>query len=788
MRPILHQVRVPGLPRRARPWPMGGSAVPGAQAWIVNGGALTFTQGSVTPFAVNATGPTGVTTGGIYGVDPGGTALPAGMTLSEGGSLSVGAAAAQVASGVVFTYHEPGALPVLTVYNGGVTGPLPYHATVYLAEGVVPTGSVLGSPDDATLRASVLSRWPDNSARVVVVAGERAFVGTNGSSTVRIVPAAPSGTALTTARINALVSAIAVDFGGGLQTLTLSGATPDWTWWANERVICARYRLACGAGGLDAVIDIHAWAAPRNVARVCITVENSRVDKTAPTQPAAVAYAGATLAVNGTVFATVDDPVPGSARGTPTYVAGTHDAFRAFYVEAWVRDGAVSAKGGAADPQIEVTHDTAYMQALPCFNRIARTSSVDLQATYGADSYEPWSTERQRGAYMGGPGDSDGTIGPVQMWDTQYLQSGSRFARRAVIANNLAALSYNLSYRDTVTKRVSSLADVGARGRNGGGWPSNLAEPSWEVAHHPSVGFMGFFVDPNPVFIEICQKSAHWNATYQPDGTGFGYWYQTRGKAWSWRTLWQALWVTPDADAAGNADPWKPSAVASVPVNVALINTYRAVANPLGLVWDYSAGSALDHRGWVGFQQSIWQHYFLAEALHFARECKVVSGSALTDLNDVADWALATSVRYVNESPNGEWRLHRYQTTIGTTDYGGSVSGPTPGSLATWGAMFAWWHTSGTPPAESGPWLVNGGGSAQDWQAVENTTADTVAWARENYVVNFWGTFVCAVERDLPGASAAWSRVVAGIGSANLNAWLAGFQTNPTHGHWPRNK
>ena len=39
-------------------------------------------------------------------------------------------------------------------------------------QGLVPTGQGLDSPDDPSARSTVISRWPDGSASVVVVAGE----------------------------------------------------------------------------------------------------------------------------------------------------------------------------------------------------------------------------------------------------------------------------------------------------------------------------------------------------------------------------------------------------------------------------------------------------------------------------------------------------------------------------------------------------------------------------------------------------------------------------------------
>ena len=121
----------------------------------------------------------------------------------------------------------------------------------------------LDSPDDPSFRSTVISRWPDGSASVVVVAGETGVtLGASKQIRLRAAAAGPSG--LTAARVGQLVTDVTVDC-GALGSATFTDFTaPSKVWWANERVVCARYRKPVGTHTtLEAVIDIHAFSSNR---------------------------------------------------------------------------------------------------------------------------------------------------------------------------------------------------------------------------------------------------------------------------------------------------------------------------------------------------------------------------------------------------------------------------------------------------------------------------------------------------------------------------------------------
>lgn len=752
----------------------GGSWNVGAISLLVGAAGLPAGQ-----FAVSATGPASYVSGGVYELDLAGSSLAAGVTLTEAGVLDVGSASVGTVSNVVFAYSEPGANPTLTLHPTA-TGTFPYLATWCPPEGVVPSGYNAASPDDVNLRGSVISAWPDGSAKIIVLAGETPVVNGN-TKGIRLRAGQPTGSNLTTARIAAIVSTVKVNFGAGVQTLTLSGATPDRTWWANPRVICARYRLACGVGALEAVIDIHAFAGGvSDRAFVEVVVENCAVNSASPSAPASQAYSGATVAVNDVTIATVSNPTSGvdSETGNTYFATAQHQPFRAWYCSTWV--------GG--DPGIEVTLDAASMQAHPALFKCARASNQNFSTLYGSHAnYTPWYVGDYRAGGMGGTGDSP-QIGALTLWETRYLQSGDKFARRVVLANALAALSYNINYRDTGTGLVPTFDQTQGKNRSAATWPSlaDTAYPSWETAHSPSVGLIAFLCRPSPCFIELAQKVAVWNCTWYDNDGVLGKFFQPRGQAWGFRALAHAIFLTPDAL------PWKSAAQSCLRRTVNYLDAWRTSADNLlnvvaigypGLVGDQEAGVA-------GFSDAVWQTHFIVQEMVKAAAAKVVTGSDMTALATFVDWLALQPVRYVNESTGGEWRHHRYETVVGRNNYdagngspwgSGIYQGAAMNPLPTWGQQMAWYMADGVPSA-SGPWRVTDSNPS----TYSAFSTQSVAHSGVNYVEHFWQALCMAIERGVPGADTAWSTVVGNV--TGLPAWLDGFAADPRQGVYPRNK
>ena len=655
------------------------------------------------------------------------------------------------------------------------SGTLPYLATAFPLEGAVPSSQVVESPEDPLLRSTVISRWPDGSAQVITLAGEAAVTaGTPRNVSLRA--AAPKGAALGPTRVAQLLTSIVVNFGAGPQSLT-SFLNPDRIWWANERVICCRYRLVCGVGVMEAVIDVHAFSSNR--AFVEVVIENGRLTSSAPSVPSTQNYSNATVAVNGVTIATVSSPVSGQTysgrNGSGSYFGG-HEPFRAWYCSTWI--------GG--DPSIFVTHDADSMQSHPLFFKSAEANSVNLQTEYGRpyDIYSPWSPGRVRVPGMGGGGEYD-EIALFTRSQSHYFQTGDRFAAAAAINHALGTLCCDINYRDAASGLVPSVADMAGKSGSANTWPVSGSsfggyiahEPRFENAHQPCHGLVAFLCRPSPVFIEIAQKIMAWNVPERDSGTANGRhpFDQVRSRAWRMRNYGHALFLTPD-----ELTTWKSSARTMLVANKVDFDAFLDLSwNTLGVIWgttpsDWNSYADYSRPRW---QTPMWQTDFLVMSVTSIANSKVLRGADATAWNTLTDRLSLPIVRQINEAQAGEWRAIPYAETIG--DF---VAGPPRWinmGTGNWGAMRRSDFT-GPLPSAVGPWL--------NYADTEFTWAGGIAEnsAGYTYPSQFWGAFCAAVERDVPGAASAWAKVTNGL--TNLSTWRQGFRTDPRFNRWPRNK
>jgi hypothetical protein len=649
--------------------------------------------------------------------------------------------------------------------NSSADGSRSYSASVFPLEGQVPTGSTLVSPDDGTLACSVLTRWNDGSAALIVAAGtSTAANGQKGTVRLQLASTVGRSAPLTADVVAKAVRSVKLDLGVLGTVEQTNFLAPERIWWANSQVICARYRLrAPQHATLEGVVDVHAYADGR--AFVEIVIENARLDTTTPVRPADAMYDGKAY-VNGVLA--------GSARSADA-PEGTHSAFRAWYASSWV--------GG--DPGLFVSQTATELQKHPLLFRTDQQPGD--QSGYAADAYAPWGGGRHRTQSMGGAGDHP-SIGPLTQWDAAFLQSGSPMAAKAVEANALAVLGFNLAYRDDRTGLVPGQADVVGRQRRANFPDTTNGSDTmcWEAAHHPAVGLIAFAARPSPVHIETAQRIVLWNSTWSAGGMGspnmsywsgtgitdstgvYGFYYQPRGRAWCIRSLVHATFLTPEGL------DWRAGGKVWLDLNRIYWDAWRVKqpAAALNLAWgvgpDNLDGLNLNKWAWPS-----WQTGFLIPELHKAAAAKLLSGSQQTALESLADWAAAFPVRWVNEQPNGGWRYHAYQQLIPT-----DANGQAP---TTWGAVQALLVTA-PPPSVAGPWYMSNEYSPEFAAYFGEATAG--GSAGYYYISVWWASFVAAVERNVPGSAQAWATVQQNV--TNLSTWRTGFQNNARFGSTPR--
>lgn len=764
-------------------------------AW--NPGVPTLVQGSGQTYDVAATGPAGKLSGGAYGVDLAGTQLPSGMTMSPEGVLNVGTAVVGNTPGVAFEYAEPGALPVLTLHSVAA-GTFPYMATVYPCEGVVPAGRAFVSPDDPNLRSSTLSTWPDGSAQVVVLAGESS-VAASSTKQIRLRVGTPQGTDLTAARVAALLTNISCNFGAvGSGSLTSFGS-PERVWWKNPAVICARYRIAIGAE-MEAIVDVHAFASNR--AFVEVVIENGKVNANATSvaAPSTKTYTAATVSVNGSVIATVSSPTAGMKaprhrgyNGGPNY-SGGHEAFRAWYCSTWV--------GG--DPQLEVTHDTVSLHAVGFFFKPWVPVAVNLQTRYSEayDTYEPWATGRLRVPGMNGTG-GDQEIAPYSMNQADYIATGSRFARRAVLATAKAALSLNFLWRHTDGSVPTPAQSEGKNANQLGTWPRTTTAPAWgsegnlpDSSHIGSLGIVPFLCQPSPWIIEFVQREAQYHAVNYNSGSGTTpsgahNYAQARGRAWLLRSYAQVILLTPDEDAARKTGyrAWL----------TRMVTTSKARLdqpwNGFKWMYDHSIGEVGDHSGSrPNLQAGLFMHHFCTSSIvGIVSPTKPLRAAPdVAQLEQLADDICIFPLRWINDATGYEYRVVPYQPTVGVRIPASgepAVADQSPHNLQTLTKS----EMSGTVPNAPGPWLnMFPDQFNYDTLNTDFNNTDGVNPNGDSFPAWYLTAIVHAVERGVPGADTAWTRIYGTDGTnggiSTLLTWRANLSAVSYWNRWPRNK
>jgi hypothetical protein len=502
---------------------------------------------------------------------------------------------------------------------------------------------------------------------------------------------------------------------------------------------------------LEVIVDIHAFSSAR--AFVEVVVENGRIAASAsnPSRPASKNYT-AVVSVNGASVRTVN-----SSSGP----SGSHEAFRAWYASYWV--------GG--DPGVEVTHDTASMQAHPLLFRVWKAGGS--QSQYASDAYTPWSVGRHPSFGMAAGGDS-AQIGPLPLWECHYLQTGAKEARRAVLASALGMLTFGVNYRDSATGLVPRLDAVHPKRMTGvQDWPHTDSEPTIDggAAHHGAAGLLAFLCRPSPVYIEIAQKVALWNGTNFSMSGEFHNDYQQRGYAWCMRSLGHAIFLTPDGEG------WKASAKNDLYLNVQRGLSFRnSPTNKLDFIWDTYTTPVHDFEpSQAGLQQPTFMVTYIVTEIPKVANAKLLSGTQQADFAALADWVCKFPVRFVNEAVAGEWRA------VGASRL--TVSSGTNNFVETnWAAVQAFQFSGDSPPALAGPWL-EGRGVNRYSQLTASTSAGAVGGPYASY---FWAALAIAVERDIPGAANAWTRVTQNI--TNLSTWGDGFIADPRWGAYPRNR
>ncbi len=639
---------------------------------------------------------------------------------------------------------------------------LPFTLGYAFKRGDVPaSGQVVGS--EQALQVVAKNAWPDGSLKFAVISG-RATLEAGITKTITLgVGSASSATVLTLADLIA-TSVTAQVSASGIGVATWTGA--DWNaplrqWVSGPQMSSWIYRKPVGSDPhLVAWLELRLYAG--GAVEVLPWIENGYLNVAAPINKSA--QYGFTLGGVERFSAAID--LPNHCR--TVLISGTHTSY-------WLSKA----------PDVTPEHDKAYLQAsklVPAYRSVVPDSAPLW--TRMVQSYTPLQQSNYPNA-MGQAGYQP-AIGLIPEWDVLYLTGSKPGALAGVIFNAFSAGRYGIHYRDETTLRPlrfssypnlvvhggasAAIANSGASSKSTYTPPASGTAPAvWDTPHHPSLGFTAYLLTGRFYFMEEVQFSATLNFLKNTDTTrkfSLGIFQSnagantTRGAGWALRTLAQAACVTPDDDV-----PLRNEFLASMAANV---DYYHAIYvaqpnNPFGFVAPYSNYSL----GSGKYSEAIWMQDFFTAAVGYTLDLQLaLPAASSTRLSEFFAWKARSIIGRLGGTAKDDY-LYRdaglYTLAVAAADTANFIDGSGPW-YANWGEIYA--ATTGqTNSGEDGP-LRNG-----------NFPDPTSYWG------NLQPAIAYAVEHNVPGAAAAYARMVA---ASNWSTIVSRMNSAPVWSVMPR--
>jgi hypothetical protein len=321
----------------------------------------------------------------------------------------------------------------------------------------------------------------------------------------------------------------------------------------------------------------------------------------------------------------------------------------------------------------------------------------------------------------------------------------------------------------------------------------------YDPAHHPSFAFGAYVFSGDYYFVEQMQMIATQNwagLSYIDRGGALGMcwvWVAPRHVAWVLRTLGQTLCITPDGDSL--ADDYRRAIDANVQrhLDVSVAGTYPTWGtqkNTLGVILCGGVPQYNDNHQY--YYDAPWMQNFFGAVLSHLQDLDLV-GIDAAKLDRLTQWALQHAVGLLGDdlgfpyTLGGSYALpYQKNPTVGA-----SANSPPPDNswmARDWATVYAWYREShpelpNQKPLAASAALFNtlGYGTEQD-SAIRNGYVDTPSFA-----ISIWGNLMpaisAAVDKNVPGAAAAWARLNA---ASNFASNAAYFHDRPLWGVLPR--
>lgn len=637
-----------------------------------------------------------------------------------------------------------GAVTNFTLTTAAASGTSPFTLGIAFRKGDVPSSIVLDLPN-TNYQVAIKRSWNDGSVKHAIISG-RAALTQNVPLTVTVNRgAAPSGNALTATSIQAAAPVASVQC-GSFGTVSLSSllAAPVRTWVSGPEMVECHYRADVGGGTLLSVwFHVRLFADGRLWVRAI--VENGYLDN-----------GSGALAGNAN-----RSYVPTVTIGGATVYSNGGSSLAHYANTRWTSEGWI---GG--NPSITPLLNASYLRATKLVPNYGYTGATGGTLDALVQNYSPMG-QGAHTAFMGATG-FQAAIGLLPNWDALYCTTGDARAYRAVLAGSSAVNSYTIVWRDRTTKlapKPSSFASWTIEGPGGGGYDSYAAGSlSWEIHHHPSSGYLAYLLTGDYWHYETALLQAATVYLFTSSGRGSGTSRflqpgQTRGIAWSLRTVGQLAAIAPDAELASGS--------VAADFRTLLANNYTTHKNASqsgqSMIWSGSVFQSVYGNWGAAGSVAPWMSDFWVATNGHLSDAEPLANMA--DLNSTRDWMYRWVVgRLGRTGVSSEFPFTQ------AAQYGLNVA--TSGSGATWyqswGELFQ--TTTGSSNSSSGNTLLGVSGASPEAM-------------REGYWGNLHPAIAYAVDHGATGASAAWARVT---GSTNYSSNTVGFRNTPVWGVIPR--
>jgi hypothetical protein len=596
----------------------------------------------------------------------------------------------------------PGAFTLVSAESGT----LPFTIGLGFGRGDVPLAFTVDLPN---AQVDVKRRWNDGSVKHAIVSGHAVMTAGQPLKVHVTDGQHDGGEAPTCADLEAKAPSASASFGSyGQVTLAKLFGAPVRTWLSGTEAVECHYTAPVGSDPtLRVEFHVRAYRGGRTFVRVI--AENGYLDRSAADKSytPAVTIAGATV-LSG-----------------PALI---HYAHTRWLAEGWI--------GG--DPKITPTHDTVYLmqtRLVPNYWIAKAASSAALDAL--AQTYTPMA----KGDWTASMGETgyQPQIGLLPNQDALYFTSGADArAYRSVIANANALGSYAIVWRDSKTDlpvRPSQRPNWTIEGDNGGGSNGVTAgELTWELAHHPSGGYLAYLLTGDYVHLQTMQHQASLVYLVNSSSLGSGVARilsgQTRALAWSNRTVGQLAAIAP----AGTDDPVTEDYRALLGKNAEHWSAVATTlgANALGLFYEY------DLNLYAPATIAPWQQSFVAQTFGHVSDLEPLAD--MTAWNRTRDFVYQVPVGLLGDGGSSAYcfaRASAYNITIGS------------GQLSNLSQALTNWHDVDV--------ATNGSG------ACSNTLQGSSGGAPDAAAIGYWGNLLPAIayahDHAATGATAAFGRL-----------------------------